>query len=56
MSEHLVLLPDEGPGRASASRAVLRHLQAGRSAFIFPAGTLVTVLIVVIILAAMGRI
>jgi 1-acyl-sn-glycerol-3-phosphate acyltransferase len=40
MTRHLVMLPDEGPGRAAAARAVLRHLQAGRSAFIFPAGRL----------------
>jgi 1-acyl-sn-glycerol-3-phosphate acyltransferase len=40
MTRHLVLLPDTGPGRAAASRAVLRHLQAERSAFIFPAGSL----------------
>jgi 1-acyl-sn-glycerol-3-phosphate acyltransferase len=40
MTRHLVMLPDQGAGRAAASRAVLRHLQAGRSAFIFPAGRL----------------
>jgi 1-acyl-sn-glycerol-3-phosphate acyltransferase len=40
MCQHLVLLPDEGPGRAAASRAVLRYLQAQRAVFIFPAGSL----------------
>lgn len=40
MDRHLLFMPDTGPNRAGALRAMLRHLREGGSAIIFPAGHL----------------
>lgn len=40
MRRHLLIVPDAGPERGRAIRALLRHLQAGGAALLFPAGHL----------------
>lgn len=37
-SQHLITVPEAGPGRAHALRAAIRHLRAGGALLTFPAG------------------
>jgi len=37
-TQHLISVPDSGPGRAQALRAAVRHLRAGGALLTFPAG------------------
>jgi 1-acyl-sn-glycerol-3-phosphate acyltransferase len=40
MGRHLLVVPDSGPDRARAARAMLRHLRDGGAVLLFPAGHL----------------